>query len=202
MSLCVPAWSRRSLHTPRGLQSVGQTCNSNFWLLWTLVRAANSVYVCVFVRGAVSGGYYRLCPCHSLLGHRGVYHLILVSTPIRLLRPSPAGPATQEAACMYVCVWLCALVVFVCVSVWPPAQPPSVSHSPLGTTLPIWTTIHHFHIVALMRKGLIIHVRGDKIRGEKINILWACQAHLSKPCVSLCGLWHRWLRGKLCSFSS
>lgn len=99
-------------------------------------------------------------------------------------------------ASMYVCVTLRSCCICMCVSdLWlrlPPAHPhipsPSVSHTPLGTTLPIWTTIHHFHIVALMRKGLIIHVRGDKIRGEKINILWACRAHLSKPCVSLCGL--------------
>lgn len=54
--------------------------------------------------------------------------------------------------------------------------------------MPIWMTIHQFHIAALMRKALIIHVRGDKIKGAKINILWACQAHLSKPCVLLCGL--------------
>ncbi len=201
MRLCVPAWSCRSLHTPRGLQSGVQTYNSNFWLLWTLERAANSVYVCVFVWGHISGGYYRLWPHHSLLGQMGVYHLILVSTPIRPLRPSPAGLATRDTRpCM--CVWLCALAVFVCVCPTSGSPSPLVSRTPRGTTLPIWMTIHHFHIVALMRKGLIIHVQGDKIKGEKINILWACQAHLSKPCVSLCGLWHRWLRGQLWSFSS
>lgn len=75
-------------------------------------------------------------------------------------------------------------------SLTPPPLPCclSITHTPLGTTLPIWMNVYHFHIVALMRRGLIIHVRGDKIRGEKINILWACQAHLSKPCVSLRGL--------------
>lgn len=88
---------------------------------------------------------------------------------------------------MYVCDFVLSLCLLVCVSDLQ-LNPPLVLHTPLGTTLPIWMTIHHFHIVALMRKGLITHVRGDKIRGEKINILLACQAHLSKPCVSLCGL--------------
>lgn len=138
-----------------------------------------------------------LCPRHSLLRQRGVYHLILVSTPIRTLRPSPAGLDTREVRLpMCVCVFACdsvpSLCSHVCVSTprstLPTPQYHTHTHKPSETTLPIWTTIHHFHIVALMRKGLIIHVRGDKIRGEKINILWACQAHLSKPCVSLCGL--------------
>lgn len=195
MRLCVPAWSWQSLHTPRGLQSGVQTCNSDFWLLWTLERAANSVYVSVFVWRHISGGYYRLCPRNSLLGQMGVYHLILVSTPIRPLRPSPAGLAARGGrVCVRVGAFVLSLCLYVCVQ--PLAHPPPlVSRTPRGTALPIWTTIRHFHIVALMRKGLIIHVRGDKIKGEKINILWACQAHLSKPCVSLYGLWHRWLRG-------
>lgn len=50
MSLCMLTRCQQSLGAPRGLQSGRQTCNSNFWLLWTLVRAADSVYVCVTAR--------------------------------------------------------------------------------------------------------------------------------------------------------
>lgn len=96
MSLCVPAQSWQSLHTLRGPQSKGRTCNSNFWLLWTVVRAGNYVHGCVFMWVSVSGSYYRLSPCYSAQGQGGVHHLILVSTPIRPGRPTSAGLAAQE----------------------------------------------------------------------------------------------------------
>ena len=200
-------------HTARGLQSGGQTCNSNFWLLWTL--GACKPILCEFV-----------CLCEKArkwLLLQAVLQPLTARAEGRLpshfcQHPNQSALAIScRVSCpggssVYVGEWLfCPCCVYMRAGIGssspppPPPPPPlttSASHTPRGTTLPIRTTIHHFHIVALMRKGLIIHVRGDKIRGEKINILWACQAHLSKPCVSLCGLWHRWLRGQLCSFSS
>lgn len=48
-----------------------------------------------------------------------------------------------------------------------------------GIAVPASGNIPLFYVVE--RKALIIHVPIDNIIVEKINILWACQTHLSKP---------------------
>lgn len=52
-------------------------------------------------------------------------------------------------------------------------------HTHSGIAVPASGNITLFYIVE--RKALIIHVHTDNIIVEKINILWACQTHLSEP---------------------
>lgn len=166
-SVYLPAWSWQSLLTPKGV------CNQEGEPVILLTSLDFYRRFCVCVCVCVSTCEWQLLQVVSLafivrvegrppsnLGQ----HLNQTSNP----NPSPAGLTAQEAnLCVAVCGFVFPLCLYVCLTSSSTSVCITHTHTPLGTTLPIWTTIHHFHIVALMRDGLIIHVQGDKIRGRE-----------------------------------